>query len=84
MENQILFGTLLTIIAGVMQESFTLPMKFMRRWGWENSWLVYATVGLLILTVLIAVCTIPDLLEVYRRPDMQAITLAVLFGAGGE
>lgn len=82
MSHQILIGIVLTILGGTMQGSFTVPMKFTRRWTWENVWLAYSVVGLLILPWVIAAVTIPDLLEVYRRSDGRAMALAMLFGAG--
>ncbi|MFQ5684678.1 MAG: L-rhamnose/proton symporter RhaT, partial [Candidatus Binatia bacterium] len=60
----------------------TLPMKFTRRWKWENIWLVYAVVGLLILPWAIAAWTIPQLMEVYQQSEVRAVVLAIIFGAG--
>ena len=37
--NQSAIGILLLILAGAMNGSFTLPMKFTRKWAWENTWL---------------------------------------------
>ena len=37
--NQSAIGILLLILAGAMNGSFTLPMKFTKKWAWENTWL---------------------------------------------
>ncbi len=33
-------GLLLTVLAGVMNGSFPLPMRYMHKWAWENIWTV--------------------------------------------
>lgn len=86
MENGVLTGLALTVVGGVMQGSFTLPMKFTSRWAWENTWLAYATIGLLILPAGIAAWTVPHLMEVYQRSDFHTLLVAmacgVCWGAG--
>lgn len=82
MEHHLLVGILLILVGGAMQGSFTLPMKFTRTWQWENIWLVYTMVGLLLLPWLAAAWTIPPLLEVYRQADIRTLALALAFGAG--
>jgi hypothetical protein len=39
--NQSGFGFLLLFVAGAMNGSLTLPMKVMRNWAWENTWLAW-------------------------------------------
>ena len=45
MQNAVL-GLILLIIAGGMNGSFTLPMKYTRRWAWENTWLAWTIFAL--------------------------------------
>ena len=45
-------GMCLLIFAGVMNAGFSLPMKFVRAWVWENTWLVWSVFALLVLPVL--------------------------------
>jgi L-rhamnose-H+ transport protein len=75
-------GILLAMLGGVLNGSFTAPMKFTRGWAWENTWLVYSVVGLLCLPVVIALMSVPDLLSVYQSTDPSAVVLAVVFGFG--
>ncbi|HLW81082.1 MAG TPA: hypothetical protein VKS20_03475 [Candidatus Acidoferrales bacterium] len=35
----------LLVVAGTMNGSFTLPMKFTRQWVWENTWLTTVPIG---------------------------------------
>jgi L-rhamnose-H+ transport protein len=45
-EFQFLAGVVLTMLAGVLNGLFALPMKLMPRWRWEHTWLVYSIVGM--------------------------------------
>ena len=40
-------GMCLLILAGMMNASFSLPMKFIRSWAWENTWLLWSIFALL-------------------------------------
>jgi L-rhamnose-H+ transport protein len=63
-------GMCLLILAGIMNASFALPMKFVRDWAWENTWLMWSIFALLLLPCALAFAAIP------------AFT-GVLSGAGG-
>ncbi len=73
-------GLLLTVLAGVMNGSFPLPMKYMRKWAWENTWAVWSLVALLIVPWTLAILTVPHLEEVYSSVGPQTLLRAVLFG----
>ena len=49
MSTVVLEGLSLTLLAGLFSGNCMLPMKFARRWQWENVWLVFSIVSLLIL-----------------------------------
>jgi L-rhamnose-H+ transport protein len=49
----------LLILAGIMNASFSLPMKFVRAWAWENTWLAWSAFALLLLPGALALATIP-------------------------
>jgi L-rhamnose-H+ transport protein len=65
-----------------MNASFTLPMKYTRRWAWENTWLAWTVFALLLLPPLIAGLTVPHLVEVYSASDSSVLWRVVAFGAG--
>lgn len=75
-------GLLAIIVAGMMQGVFALPLKFTKRWNWENTWLVYSTTGMLVLPW-IAVCLFTrDAADVYARSSVSALMAAAVFGTG--
>jgi L-rhamnose-H+ transport protein len=73
-------GLMLLVLAGVMNASFTLPMKFTSKWAWENTWTVWSVFGLLILPPLTAYLTIPNLGQVYSNAGGEAVVLVALCG----
>lgn len=75
-------GLLLLLLAGVTNASFTLPMKFTRRWAWENTWLVWTVFALLVLPFAMTLLTIPHLGEVYAEAGPALILTVAAFGAG--
>jgi L-rhamnose-H+ transport protein len=75
-------GLLLLLIAGVTNASFTLPMKFTRRWAWENTWLIWTIFALLILPVAVTILTVPHLGDIYTEAGPVLILTVAAFGAG--
>lgn len=82
MSGPVLQGIGLTMIAGVMSGNCMLPMKFARRWRWENVWLVFSLVSLLVLPWALAWMQVNRLTEVYRAVPLNVMYAPLLFGAG--
>ena len=75
-------GLTFVTIAGVANATFALPMKFTRRWAWENIWLVWTLFALVLLPVVVAFTSIPSLGSVYRDAGTGSIVVVMLCGAG--
>lgn len=75
-------GVLLLIAAGIMNANFTLPMKFTKKWAWENTWLAWTIFALLIFPPLMAYLTIPALGGVYTQAGIGAVLIVAGCGAG--
>jgi len=73
-------GLLLVFLAGAMNGSFPLPMRYMRKWAWENIWTVWSIVALVVVPWLLAFLTVPHLPAVYSTCGLSAILLPALFG----
>src|ERR1700730_11245239 len=76
------FGIVLTLLAGLMAGNCMLPMKFNRTWKWENSWLVFSVVSLVILPWMLALGLVDHLFEAYRGLTLLQLGVPFLFGAG--
>jgi L-rhamnose-H+ transport protein len=75
-------GILLLVLAGAMNGSFTLPMKFTRKWAWENTWLAWTIFALGVLPILLTWLTVPRLDDVYSQAGMGPVLIAAGCGAG--
>src|SRR5215470_17348234 len=73
-------GLLLTLMAGTMGGSFALPMRYMKKWAWENIWTVWSLVALILIPWLLALATVPHLTSVYRAAGAKALLLPSVFG----
>ncbi|MFL6465093.1 MAG: L-rhamnose/proton symporter RhaT [Bryobacteraceae bacterium] len=80
MENLASSGFALVVIAGALNGSFAVPMKRTPNWAWENVWLAWSAIGLLILPLGLTVTTVPDIMSVYLRSE--PMTLLVVFASG--
>lgn len=70
------------IVAGIINASFSLPMKFTRKWAWENTWVVWSVLALIVLPVITTIATVPSLASVYRHGGSRIVFEVALFGAG--
>src|SRR5258708_3967978 len=75
-------GFLLLVVAGVMNASFALPMKFTRRWAWENTWAVWTGLALLLMPLIAAAITVPQLPHVYAQAGTRSVVLVAACGMG--
>ena len=75
-------GGLLIVAAGMVNAGFTLPLKRMRSWPWENAWLIWAFTALVLFPLLAAMLTIPNLAAVYVQVDKLTLLRMCLYGVG--
>ena len=82
MSGNYFLGYILVFAAGALQGTFMLPMKFLKRWSWENIWLVFSTAAYLIFPWMLAIIAIPNLRAVYASTSSGSLVLVGLFGLG--
>ncbi|QEG35154.1 L-rhamnose/proton symporter RhaT [Bythopirellula goksoeyrii] len=75
-------GLLIVLAAGTLGSATLLPMKFVKNWPWENTWLIFALFAYLIFPLAVALITIPGLTQLYREAGWGTILLVSLFGLG--
>jgi L-rhamnose-H+ transport protein len=80
MGHQIGWGLMLVIMGGMLNGSFAAPMKRLSAWRWENIWLVFSLVGLLVLPWVIALATVPHLGDVFEQASGSVMAKVALFG----
>jgi len=82
MATSLPIGIALTLLAGLMSGNCMLPMKFNRIWRWENTWLVFSVVSLVILPWALALGLVDHLFDTYRALTLVEIGVPFLFGVG--
>jgi L-rhamnose-H+ transport protein len=75
-------GIALTLLAGLMSGNCMLPLKFNRRWKYENTWLVFSVVSLVILPWALALGLVDHIFQTYRSLSLFQIAVPFLFGIG--
>jgi len=75
-------GLTLGITSGAFLGSFALPMKKIKLWNWENTWIMYSVWALIVLPWILAFLTIPKFPGVYASVSISTILAVFLFGAG--
>jgi L-rhamnose-H+ transport protein len=75
-------GFLLVILAGITTGTYFLGLKYVEPWKWENIWLVYAVLALLVMPGVVAFATVPHIGRVFTLAPGDAIWRVFLFGAG--
>jgi L-rhamnose-H+ transport protein len=73
-------GCLVVILAALMNASFAIPMRRMPAWAWENIWLIWSILALVILPWIAAFVTIPGLMHGYAGINATVIARVVFFG----
>ncbi|MEN6384800.1 MAG: L-rhamnose/proton symporter RhaT [Phycisphaerales bacterium] len=67
-------------LGGILQGSFALPMKYTKKWKWENVWSMWSMWTLLIVPWIIGFLAIPNLLQVYAQSTFKSVFLVFFFG----
>ncbi|MFZ0736976.1 MAG: L-rhamnose/proton symporter RhaT [Candidatus Acidiferrales bacterium] len=77
-------GLAFALLGGAIQGAMLLPLKYNRQWSWENSWLGFSTVAYLVAPWILAVVTVPHLVQVLSggKPRILALTFCLGIGWG--
>jgi L-rhamnose-H+ transport protein len=73
-------GFLMILLAGIVQGTVLTPMPYLKKWSWENIWLLYSISAYLILPWPFALATIPNLITVLRATPHEVIERTLLLG----
>src|ERR1700761_4723942 len=69
------------LVAGLMNGSFAVPMKWTRHWAWENTWLAWSLVALVLFPWSMVGLAVPASYELYRHAAGRVLLLVCLSGA---
>ena len=82
MNGGLAMGLVAVLAGGVFQGAVLLPMKFTRRWRWENTWLCFSAVAYLLAPWFLALLLVPGFPAMLEDVPGQAIRSTILFGLG--
>lgn len=80
MDHNIVVGFIYILIAGVFAGSFSLPMKYTTSWFWQHNWFIYSFWSMLIMPIVFAYFSVPNLMSVYLNADVYTLIIVVLLG----
>src|SRR5260370_11179380 len=72
------------MVAGLMSGNCMLPMKFTRSWKWENVWLIFSLVSLVVLPWTLAIAFVGNLFETYHALSIRQLATPMLLGASSR
>lgn len=79
-------GFFLAVISGLMNGTFTLPMRYLGRWAWENVWSIWVVVSCLIMPPIMFFLTVTNPWQVLsaasRRAEIIASATGFIWGFG--
>ena len=73
-------GLAAVVLAGVLQGLFAVPMKYAPRWNYENIWLIFSLMGMVVLPWMLTTATVPHFVEAYSLTPMPVLVLIAGFG----
>ncbi|OHZ00415.1 hypothetical protein BC443_16780 [Salinicola sp. MIT1003] len=74
------WGILLHAVGAACASSCFVSGKFIKRWEWDVYWFCFVSVGWLLLPVIVALFTIPDIVTVLSSVQPSTIAYTLLFG----
>jgi L-rhamnose-H+ transport protein len=77
---QVILGALIAVTAGIINGLFALPMKLARKWSWENVWLPFSALALVVFPYLVASRGTPRLWAAFQQAEPSSLLIAVLCG----
>jgi L-rhamnose-H+ transport protein len=81
LEAMMKFGLCAILLGGALQGSVLLPMKFTRRWQWENTWLCFSFVAYLFSPWALACLLVPHFPHILCDVSPRTLVATLLFGA---
>ena len=92
--NAVIAGSLsLAVLSGLMNGTFTLPMRYLGRWAWETVWAIFILVACVVMPPLVVMAAVTHPLQVLAAAPARAEAIAlgtgfiwgfgaILFGLG--
>jgi L-rhamnose-H+ transport protein len=73
-------GITFALVSGIMNGTFTLPMRYLGRWSWENVWAVFILISCVVMPFAVVAITVPGFAQVLTEAPSGAVAMACLTG----
>ncbi len=67
-------------LSGIAYGVFAIPLKYSRRWRWENTWLLFCLLSMVILPWVLAIGFVPQLWALFSGTPSRFLLLPLGFG----
>nr|WP_318383245.1 L-rhamnose/proton symporter RhaT [uncultured Enterobacter sp.] len=81
MDNAMVLGIFYHLLGALAAASFYIPLKLVKNWEWEASWLVNGIASWLIMPVLVSSLLLPDVTGFFLAIPLAVAGKTFLFGA---
>jgi L-rhamnose-H+ transport protein len=78
--SAIYLGISLAVMSGLMNGTFTLPMRYLGRWSWENVWALFTVVACLVMPLVMMFLTVTNPWQVLSAAPVRAKIIALTTG----
>lgn len=75
-------GVVGVLVGGLLNGSWVLPIKRLTGWRWENSWLAFSILGLVVIPWIVAMATVPQLGAILAAASSPTLAKVLIFGFG--
>ena len=82
MTGEIGVGVAGVLVGGFLNGSWVLPMKRLTSWRWENTWLAFSILGMVVIPWIVAVATVPQLGAILGGASGATLAKVLIFGFG--
>jgi L-rhamnose-H+ transport protein len=76
-----LFGVILLVAGGFSAASFYVPSYAIKKWSWETYWISLGFIAWLLMPLVAAMLTTPDVMSIIRHSPVGSMAGAYVFGA---
>jgi L-rhamnose-H+ transport protein len=73
-------GMAIVFAGGIFNGFFAVPMKYSRRWKWENTWGWFMLLSTVAVPIILAGSFVPHLRQVYQELPWRALLPPLIFG----
>ncbi len=78
--SQPFWGALILLVAGLLNAGFAIPMRYNRKWKWENTWLSYSVFSLTVFPWLLVALFVKRASELFNSLALPDVAPALVCG----